>query len=672
MIRIEVLLERQSSEGDCGVSSLLMIIRYFKGNISKEYLRVITNTTSKGTTAYDLIKGAKEIGLDAIALTGNVLDMELSNIPCITHIKNNNYNHFAVLTDIDYKKKIITLMDPDKGKRVLSLDEYNSISFNNYIVFKPYKELVYESINNEIGNTLVRLLLDNKKTIINILILSFIYIVFNLLLSYRFKVIYELSILFLSKNNLLTIFIILLLLQIIKNSAMYFKNILILFIKRNLDLLFTIKTYNKIMSLPYIYYHNKSTGEVVSRLNESSELSSSILNIILCILDILLICISLLLMYFINYKIFIITLLFFSLLIYVGIINILINKKYIEKVKISNSSFNSRLYDFISNIELINNNKINNYTNNLLYKRLVDLISINEKYNVNLNNYNFINNLLTDLLFIAISIYGAILVIDNNLSIGSFITIESILSYLINPLNNIFSNILNICNISVITNRLNDFYNIKDKCELNRVINISSLELNNINYEISNRKIISNYNLMINDKDKILLKGDNGSGKSTLLKIISGVIDNYEGKIFINGSPSNSNDLYSSSIYVSQNNNLLNMSVKDNIKLDSLIEDDKLDYIIKMCSITLPLNMMIEDNGFNISGGEKAKIIIARSLVKDYSIYLFDEIFNEIDKKGREEILKKVLSYLEDKIVIIVSHHKFNSKLINREIELVN
>ncbi len=51
MIRIEVLLERQSSEGDCGVSSLLMIIRYFKGNISKEYLRVITNTTSKGTTA---------------------------------------------------------------------------------------------------------------------------------------------------------------------------------------------------------------------------------------------------------------------------------------------------------------------------------------------------------------------------------------------------------------------------------------------------------------------------------------------------------------------------------------------------------------------------------------------------------------------------------------------
>ena len=114
------------------------------------------------------------------------------------------------------------------------------------------------------------------------------------------------------------------------------------------------------------------------------------------------------------------------------------------------------------------------------------------------------------------------------------------------------------------------------------------------------------------------------------------------------------------------------MSVKDNIKLDSLIEDDKLDYIIKMCSINLPLNMMIEDNGFNISGGEKAKIIIARSLVKDYSIYLFDEIFNEIDKKGREEILKKVLSYLEDKIVIIVSHHKLNSKLINREIELVN
>ena len=89
-----------------------------------------------------------------------------------------------------------------------------------------------------------------------------------------------------------------------------------------------------------------------------------------------------------------------------------------------------------------------------------------------------------------------------------------------------------------------------------------------------------------------------------------------------------------------------------------------------MCSITLPLNMMIEDNGFNISGGEKAKIIIARSIIKNYSIYMFDETFNEIDKKGRDELLKRVLSYLDNKIVIIVSHHKLNNKLFNKEIIL--
>lgn len=672
MIRIEVLLEKQSSEGDCGVSSLLMIIRYFKGNISKEYLRVITNTTSKGTTAYDLIKGAKEVGLNGIALTGNILDMEISNIPCITHIRNNNYNHFAVLTNIDYKNRIITLMDPDKGKRVLSIDEYNSIAFNNYIVFKPYKELVYESINNEVGKVLIKSIYDNKKTFLNILILSFIYIVFNLLLSYRFKLIYELSILFMSKNNLLVIFIILLILLLVKNSSLYFKNILIIFIKRNIDLIFTIKTYNKIMSLPYVYYHNKSTGEVISRLNETSELSNMVLNIILCILDILLIIFSIILIYLISPKLFIISLLFLILLIYIGIINIFINRKYIEKIKVVNASFNSRLYDFISNIELINNNKINNYTNNLFYKRLIDLINTNEKYNLNINTYTYISNLILDLVFVVISIYGAILVIDNSLSFSSYITVESILSYIFNPLNNIFSSILNICNIKVILNRLNDFYNIKDKEEIRECTKINKIELNNINYEISNKKIFSNYNLIINKNEKILLKGDNGSGKSTLLRIISGIIDNYEGNILINDIKSPNIDLYSSSIYISQNNNLLNMSVKDNIKLDSNIDNEKLETIIKICNINIPLDMMIEDNGFNISGGEKAKIIIARSLVKDYSIYLYDEIFNEIDKKGREDILKKVLSYLEDKIVIIVSHHKLNCKLINREIELVN
>ena len=645
-----------------------MIIRYFKGNISKEYLRVITNTTSKGTSAYDLIKGAKEVGLDGIGLTGNILSMDINNIPCITHINNNGYNHFAVITNIDYKKKIITLMDPDKGKRVLSLDEYNSISFNNYIVFKPYKELIYQDIGNSAINTLKETVIDNKNVIINAIALSIIYIIFNILISYRFKIIYDLSIIFGIKTNLLAISLVLLLIIIVKDLSLYFKNILIILFKRNIDLVLTFKTYNKIMSLPYLYYHNKTTGEVVSRLEETSMLSNSVLNVLLSILDILLIIITSISIYLINKSIFIVVLLFMILFIYVGIINSVINKKYINNIKVKKGISSSKLFEFINNIELINNNKISNYTNNIFYKKFTDLIMVNEKYNLNQNMYNFITNLLIDLVFIIVSIYGGILVIDNKLVLSNYIIIESLLSYLFNPISTVLSNILELSNIKVIINRLNDFYNIKDREDYKDDVDINKLELKNINYEISNKVLLHKYNLELNSNDKVLLTGSNGSGKSTLLRIIAGNITNYEGDILINDNKSTYIDLLSSTLYVSQNNSILNMSVKENIKLDSLVTEEKLNEVINVCRINLPLDLVIEDNGFNISGGEKAKIIIARSIVKDYSIYMFDETFNEIDKKGRNELLKNVLLYLKDKIVIVVSHHKLNSKLFNKEI----
>ena len=60
--------EKQSDLKDCGVCSLLMLVRYYGGGVSKEYLRSITNTTKSGVSAYSLIEGAKELGSDYIVV----------------------------------------------------------------------------------------------------------------------------------------------------------------------------------------------------------------------------------------------------------------------------------------------------------------------------------------------------------------------------------------------------------------------------------------------------------------------------------------------------------------------------------------------------------------------------------------------------------------------------
>ena len=81
------------------------------------------------------------------------------------------------------------------------------------------------------------------------------------------------------------------------------------------------------------------------------------------------------------------------------------------------------------------------------------------------------------------------------------------------------------------------------------------------------------------------------------------------------------------------------------ILLDDLIEKLPLGY-----------HSIVEENGFNFSSGERQKILLARALIKNSDIYIFDEAFHQIDMEQEKIILKNIFSYLDGKTIIVISH----------------
>lgn len=79
---------------------------------------------------------------------------------------------------------------------------------------------------------------------------------------------------------------------------------------------------------------------------------------------------------------------------------------------------------------------------------------------------------------------------------------------------------------------------------------------------------------------------------------------------------------------------------------------------------------MIEDNGFNISGGEKQKIILARSLLKDSNYIILDEALSEVSFNEEKEIINKIFNYYKDKTIIYISHKKEIIDLFNKKYKL--
>ena len=82
------------------------------------------------------------------------------------------------------------------------------------------------------------------------------------------------------------------------------------------------------------------------------------------------------------------------------------------------------------------------------------------------------------------------------------------------------------------------------------------------------------------------------------------------------------------------------------------------------------LNYVVEENGFNFSGGEKQRFILGRSLQKDFKILLIDEGLNQMDVNLERRILKRLFSKYHDKTIIIVSHRLDNLDLYDRNIEI--
>ena len=82
--------------------------------------------------------------------------------------------------------------------------------------------------------------------------------------------------------------------------------------------------------------------------------------------------------------------------------------------------------------------------------------------------------------------------------------------------------------------------------------------------------------------------------------------------------------------------------------------------------------MLIEENGFNLSGGEKQRIILARTLNTDFDYLLIDEGLSEVDINMERRIIKKLFKNYNDKTIIIVSHRLDNMDLFNNIIKVDN
>ena len=669
---------------ECGSACLLSIIKYYGGNVSRERLLELTKTTKDGTNFYNISQAANEIGLISKGYKiDNINKLYEIEKPFISQIVINNYNHFVVIYKIKNDK--ITIMDPAKGILKLSIDEFSKIWTGYILMLEPYKKLPVYNENNYILSILKNILYDNKKIIINLLSLTLITTIFTCIYSYYFKIIID-KVLYTDKLNILVITIIFLLIFSLKTFIEYLRNNLLLYLNQKIDLSIITTTIDKIISLPYSYYKNKTTGEMISRINDLFYIKNVISKIIITIfLDIFLALSTLIILFNINKTMSI----YLFIIIITYIILFLVFRPNIKNMtninQEDNSKINSTLVESISSYETIKGLNLEKTFQNKINKLYLTSINNNLNFSKIINTQELLNNLFEGIILLFILYTGSNLIMDNLLTIGSLITFNSLIYYFITPIKTSIDFYKDLFYVKNSIKRINNILNYKyEKLDKNTNLLITGdIKINNLEFSYNNKtKIINDISLNINDKDKVLILGSSGSGKSSLLKLLYKYYDIERNKIFINDYDINDftlKDIRENITYISQNEVLYNETIKNNIILNRNIDDKKFINICNMLYIDeiikdnpLSYNYNLEENGANISGGQRQRIILARSLLKESKIILIDEGLNEIDINLERKILKNIFNNYKDKTIIIVSHRLDNMDLYNKVLNIEN
>lgn len=652
----------QMEHSECGLACLTMVLNYYKHFINLSELREQVGSSANGYSFYDLLLIAKDKNMDCKAYRVEKKDLKNLRLPLILHWKD---NHYVILEKISKNKYFI--IDPALGRKKFNGEEFGKLYSGNSMSLIPTRNFVERKKDK--SNLLLDYAKSQKKFITFIVLVTFLMQLLAItipLITQQFTD----NILVNSKGNLInlvgigvfSIFVSYMITSIIRGY-------LIAKLQSRLDSLIMSKFMNTLLRLPYLFFNSRSSGDLLFRAN-SNNLINQLLSTtaISLIIDLLLVFSYMIIMFYYSVKLSL-TLIAISLLI---VVTLVLNTAIIKKLSDQNVSNQSDvqivLADSIKGITDVKMLGLEEKMFENWYQKFKEQIFTTERLNMWNSLIQSFTSAIQMIIPLLILWIGSFHLIQGEVTLGVLIAFSTISVSFIRPLVSLSNSYSQILSTSSYFQRIFDVIETTPEINNSNVANIKiegNIKFENVCYRYSKyaKDIISDVSFTIKKGETIAIVGASGSGKSTLAKLLLGFYLPTQGNIYyenISLEDLNKTQLRKQIGSVIQESNLFNRSVYENISMfqpDVTIEDvmeasKKANIYEEIMNLPLKFGTTISENGSNFSGGQIQRILIARALVRNPSMLVFDEASSALDNIS-EKIIHDNLSKLSSTKIII-------------------
>lgn len=279
-----------------------------------------------------------------------------------------------------------------------------------------------------------------------------------------------------------------------------------------------------------------------------------------------------------------------------------------------------------------------------------------------------------------IYLLGGIAIMRGSMTLGTLATFILLASKILGCLYTFGENLEVLDTFLVVKQKIKKLMNLKEEENGNNYYDLDGdIVFNHVSINISQREILSDLNFEIKKGEKIAILGENGSGKSVLAKAILGFYP-LQGAIYLNHH--NNQQLNPSNIrqyidFVSGEADLFTGTILENIQLNKEATEQQLIKVVKEAKIYQDIKRfeegcqtLVGEKGVKLSGGQKQRIIMARALLRNKPIMIFDNSFSKLDNKTSDKVFHNLIKKYPQTTMIFITHKAEIENYVDRVIKI--
>lgn len=646
----------QMENVECGAAALGIILGYYGRIVPLPELRQECGVSRDGTKASNLLKAAKLYGLQAKGFRKAADSLPELRLPCIVFW---NFNHFLVVEK--FAKDKVYLNDPASGRRTVSYEEFNRSYTGIVLVLEPGPDFQRGGKKKGILPSLLSRLRHSKQAVVFCLLAGLILTLPRIAVPAYTQVFVDEVLVENRTDWLRPLLLGMLLTALFRGLLARLRQTYLRRLMLKMSVAMSSQFMWHILRLPVSFYAQRYGGEISNR----SQLNDRVANVIsgqlaTTVIDTVMIVFYAAIMFAYDWVLTLIAIAFagFNLVA----LKLLSDSRTEANSKVAQENGKS-VGVAVGGLLSIESIKASGLESDLFSKFAGYYAKLNiARREVGLPNQllSILPQFLQSIAVAVILIVGGLRVMDGTLTIGMLVAYQSLTNEFLSPVSTLLGFGQTLQDLEADLNRLDDVLENSLDPEAQRVV-ISdngqpvsperdsfqltgNLELRDLTfgYNRLNPPLIENLNLNIKPGQRVALVGGSGSGKSTVAKLVTGLYQPRSGSILLDGVPREEipRDVLANSVaMVEQDIFLFAGTVRDNltlwdptVPLDDIVQAGK-DAVIHDLITLMPggYDARLAEGGGSVSGGQRQRLEIARSLVRNPSLLVLDEATSALD-----------------------------------------